>query len=56
MSHYGDFDYVIVNEDFETAVCEMCAVFTASSLRRHVQQERHRVLIAALLDEGAGGG
>ena len=49
MSHYDEFDYVIVNEHFETAVDEMCAIFTASRLRRPQQQTRHEALIAALL-------
>ena len=49
MSHYAEFDYVIVNEDFETAVCEMQAIFIGSRQRRHVQQQRHPDLIAALL-------
>ena len=51
MSHYGDFDYVIVNEHFDTAVEEMCAIFTASRLRRHAQEVRHAALISALLAE-----
>ncbi|MBJ6980320.1 MULTISPECIES: guanylate kinase [unclassified Luteimonas] len=50
MSHYDEFEYVIVNEQFETAVDEMCAVFTASRLRREAQARRHASLIAALLD------
>ncbi len=54
MSHYGEFDYVIVNEDFDTAVGEMCAIFTASRLRRPVQQVRHAALIHTLLDAGDG--
>ena len=49
MSHFGDFDYVVVNEVFDTAVEEMCAVFVASRLRRAQQQQRHAGLIAALL-------
>jgi len=50
MSHYDEFDFVIVNEDFDTAVGEMCAVFAASRLRREAQARRHGALIAALLD------
>jgi guanylate kinase len=50
MSHYGEFDYLIVNENFQTAVDEMCSIFAASRLRRHVQVMRHERLIAALLD------
>jgi len=49
MSHYTEFDYVIVNEVFNTAVDEMCAIFTASRLRREPQVARHAGLISALL-------
>ena len=49
MSHYGEFDYVIVNEHFDTAVDEMGAIFTASRLRREHQVARHARLITALL-------
>ena len=52
MSHYGEFDYVIINEDFTTAVDEMCAIFTASRLRRDAQVARHSRLITALLSDG----
>jgi len=37
MSHWDEFDYVIVNERFETAVDEMCAIFTASGRRRPIR-------------------
>lgn len=49
MSHYGEFDYVIVNDVFERAVDEMHAIFTASRLRRDRQVARHGKLISALL-------
>jgi len=49
MSHYGEFDYIIVNEVFEIAVEEMCAIFTASRLRKEPQVARHAGLIQALL-------
>jgi len=51
MSHYGEFDFVVVNEDFQTAVAEMCAIFTASRLRREPQVARHAALIMALLTD-----
>lgn len=50
MSHYHEFDYVIVNETFDTAVVEMCSIFTASRLRRDAQAQRHAAMIADLLD------
>jgi len=49
MTHYGEFDYVIVNEHFNKAVDEMCSIFTASRLRREAQVDRHADLIRALL-------
>ena len=49
MSHYDEFDYVIVNEVFEVAVEEMCAIFRASRLRLEPQQQRHAALIQALM-------
>ncbi|MGH8084349.1 MAG: guanylate kinase [Lysobacter sp.] len=52
MSHYGEFDYVIVNEHFAVAVEEMCAIFTASRLRRDAQVARHGRLITTLLAKG----
>ncbi|MCR6625002.1 MAG: guanylate kinase [Pseudoxanthomonas sp.] len=49
MSHYDEFDYVIVNDVFDEAVAQMHAIFTASRLRREAQDVRHAALIAALL-------
>jgi guanylate kinase len=54
MSHHGEFDYVVVNEDFDTAVEELCAIFRASRLRRQAQVQRHAGLIANLLADDAG--
>lgn len=51
MSHYGEFDYVIVNEHFDTAVDDMCAIFSASRLRKDIQVARHAKLITALLSD-----
>ena len=52
MSHYGEFDYVIINEIFDTAVAEMCSIFTASRLRKDAQVARHARTISALLADG----
>ncbi|KFN43609.1 guanylate kinase [Arenimonas oryziterrae] len=49
MSHYGEFDYVIVNEHFDAAAAELRAIFVAQRLRRPAQSERHAALIQALL-------
>jgi len=52
MSHYDEFDYLIVNEHFDTAVDEMCAIFAASRLRREAQARRHAGLVETLLAGG----
>ena len=51
MSHYDEFDFVTVNEDFDTAVREMQAIFVASRQRLRAQLRRHAELIAALLSD-----
>ena len=51
MSHYDEFDFLIVNDDFETAVRDMQAIFLGSRQRQHIQQQRHAGLIRALLEE-----
>ncbi|WP_374601216.1 guanylate kinase [Arenimonas sp.] len=49
MSHYDEFDYVIVNEHFDAAAAELRAIFVAHRLRRPVQARRHAHLISELL-------
>jgi len=39
---------------FDTAVDELCAIFTASRLRREAQKVRHAGLIQALLTPEPG--
>ncbi|PJK06912.1 guanylate kinase [Lysobacteraceae bacterium NML120232] len=51
MSHYGEYDYLVVNDDFDAAVNQMCAIFTASRLRREPQVARNARLISALLSD-----
>lgn len=48
MAHAPDFEYVIINEDFEQALSEMEAIVTASRLTYHQQAIRHRAELTAL--------
>jgi guanylate kinase len=52
MAHFDEFDYVIVNEHFDTALEELHAIVRASRLRRVVQATRHAGLVQALLGAG----
>ena len=49
MSHYDEFDYVIVNEHFDAAAAELRAIFVAQRLKRAAQAARHATLIRDLL-------
>ncbi len=49
MSHYSEFDYVIVNEHFDAAVSELRAIFQAQRLKQDAQQQRYEGLIKTLL-------
>ena len=51
MSHYHEFDYVVVNEYFELAVQEVAAIFTAQRLVVGQQRIRHKALIEQLLTD-----
>lgn len=49
ISHYDQADYVLVNDDFATALDELVAIFQASNLRLAAQRARHEGLLKALL-------
>jgi guanylate kinase len=49
MSHYGEFDYLVINDDFATALVELAAIVTAQRLRTRLQASRHQQMLQALL-------
>ena len=49
ISHYRDYDYFIVNDDFHTTLDDLEAVVRAERLKRRVQSRRRRSLIDDLL-------
>ncbi|SJZ83138.1 guanylate kinase [Oceanospirillum multiglobuliferum] len=51
MSHYNEYDYVIINDQFEQALGEMRAVIIAQRQKLAIQQARHAKLLADLLSE-----
>ncbi|MBV1787833.1 guanylate kinase [Marinobacterium sp. D7] len=51
ISHYGEFDYLIVNDDFETALADLASLFRSARLTQKMQQQRHEALLAALLSK-----
>ena len=49
MSHYGEFDYIVINDDFEQAKNDLSAIFVSNRLLNDFQQEQHAGLLAELL-------
>ena len=49
MSHYHEFDYLVINDQFEQALTELQAVFLARRQRIEVQSVRHQPMIEQLL-------
>ena len=51
ISHYNEFDYIIVNDDFDTALGELESIVCSNRLRKEKQILRHKALFESLLDE-----
>lgn len=50
MSHYVEYDYLVINDQFEVALKELRAVIEASRLRILKQIKRHEALLQDLLN------
>jgi guanylate kinase len=49
MSHYAEFDYLVINDDFQIALAELAAIVTARRLRTEIQASRHKPILQTLL-------
>jgi guanylate kinase len=49
MSHYGEFDYLVVNDDFNTALNELKSIIMANRLQQKSQAIKLKSLIHDLL-------
>ncbi|NPE57618.1 guanylate kinase [Dickeya dadantii] len=49
MSHYAEYDYLIVNDDFDLALLDLKTIIRAERLRLSRQKVRHDALITKLL-------
>jgi len=50
MSHYNEYDYLVINDDFDLAVAEINAIILAERLKLRLQKEKHAQLLCNLLD------
>lgn len=49
LSHYAEFDYLVINDDFTVALDALRAILIGNRQRRAIQQERQCKLLQALL-------
>ncbi|MDM3884280.1 guanylate kinase [Pseudomonas sp. BCRC 81390] len=49
MVHYDEYDYVIINDDFDVALEDLKAVFRSNRLVLKKQQQRHEALLKQLI-------
>ncbi|XGA80023.1 guanylate kinase [Halomonas sp. CH40] len=53
MSHYDEYDYLVVNDDFTTALEELRSLVISQRLTLASMRDRHAPLLAALLSQQA---
>ena len=51
ISHYKEYDYLLVNDDFKQAVADLQSIVQARNLRREAQEELLHELLTSLLKE-----
>ncbi len=49
MSHCNEFDYIVVNDEFDTALADLTSIVQAQRLRRSAQEVRQQSLLQELL-------
>ncbi len=51
ISHYNEYDYVIINDDFDNALMDFKAIIRAERLKQDKQAAKYRGMLDALLAE-----
>lgn len=51
MSHYPEYDFIVINDDFEDALDDLLAIFKSGRLRLSRQIQHHDHLLAQLLNQ-----
>ncbi len=50
MTHYKDYDFIVINDDFHTALADIQSILRANRLRSSVQQQENSFLLNGLLE------
>jgi len=51
ISHYDEYDYLIINDDFDTALTDFRAIIRAERLKQDKQSIKYKGMLTALLSE-----
>lgn len=51
LSHYSEYDYLVINDDFDLALGELAAVVVAERLRLARQSARHQAALSEMLGD-----
>ncbi len=49
MSHYAEYDYLVINDEFDVARDNLAAIIVGNGMRLEVQQKKHADLLTELL-------
>jgi guanylate kinase len=52
ISHWAEFDCIVVNEDFDTALKELKSIIDSTRDGREIRQSEQALLLAELLGSG----
>ena len=52
LKHFAEFDYLIVNKEFDLALHQLQAIVMAERLKKNIQIQRERKLLSFLLATG----
>lgn len=51
MQHYNEFDYLVINDDFETALNDLSNIIHSQRLDTEQQFSKHQVLLETLIQK-----
>ena len=52
VSHFHEFDYIIINDEFDQALMDLQHIIKARRLRSEAQGQRYANMLAKLLESG----
>ncbi len=54
MSHYNEFDYVVINDNFDDALQDLASIFQCQRMKLAKQQQRHQEFLMGIIKNNTG--